>query len=33
MVERFKKSSLAFSQSEYNWERYEPTLLKLVSGV
>jgi glycosyltransferase involved in cell wall biosynthesis len=33
MVERFKKNSLAFSQSEYNWERYEPTLLKLVSGV
>jgi len=33
MVERFKKNSLAFSQSEYNWERYEPTFLKLVSGV
>jgi len=33
LVEHFKKNALAFSQGEYNWEQYEPILLKLVSGV
>jgi glycosyltransferase involved in cell wall biosynthesis len=32
LVERFKKNALAFSHGEYNWERYEPLLLKLVTG-
>lgn len=32
LVERFKKNALTFSQREYNWERYEPALLSIVSG-
>ncbi len=32
MVERFKKSALAFSEKEFNWERNEDLLLKLVDG-
>ncbi len=31
LVEHFKKNALAFSQKEFNWEQYEPVLLKLVS--
>lgn len=32
MVEGFKKNALAFSEKEYNWERYENLLLRLVDG-
>lgn len=32
LVDHYKGNALAFSQRDYNWERFEPTLLKLVDG-